>query len=492
MGPGWQGLVTDLLARLGASGLLAASERLTAVVIGSDADYAAVQQLVARLPAADKIETHHAGADFSQYEYPTLQRLQAACKATKAQIAVYYLHTKGVSKIATDGSENPVWYYWREGMLDVIADKYTDCVASLASGADIAGAYWHESHPSCPPHFSGNFWWATSAHIKRLPDIAKPTTAANPDHARYWAENWLGSVDKIKVADLADKHTEWPYQAILQPADKLRPWTGKPALAAFERCFMVSLDNRPDRRSHAAAQLAAVGAQLVDAGIAEPFSGNVELQRGIPSKTMQVSVPKYKNHAGMAGCALSHWSVLARAVQEGWDSVCIIEDDVVFGKAFNERLAYAIQRLPADWEALWIGHVPHKPAAKAYQHGPLNGYHETLAVPKSVWGTHCYALSRAGMRRMYEWMCSHPLDHPDIALQIICNEMPKGHAHCCWPSLASQNNTSLASDIHTYKDNFPNGMVRFEDGRDRHHTASSNTVKGGFRIVQENGKLRVR
>ena len=47
-----------------------------------------------------------------------------------------------------------------------IIRRYDMCISTLDMGYDCCGCNWDELPQ---PHFSGNFWWATSSHIKNLP-----------------------------------------------------------------------------------------------------------------------------------------------------------------------------------------------------------------------------------------------------------------------------------------------------------------------------------
>ena len=97
-------------------------------------------------------------SDLDEYEFPTLGLLQDACQTWTGP--VYYLHTKGVSHSPHDQYAR----YWRQLMLDEVVTNHERCLAELTA-ADAVGTNW------AGDHYSGNFWWARSSHIRRLPDI---------------------------------------------------------------------------------------------------------------------------------------------------------------------------------------------------------------------------------------------------------------------------------------------------------------------------------
>jgi len=64
-----------------------------------------------------------------------------------------------------------------------------------------------------------------------------------------------------------------------------------------------------------------------------------------------------KNKNGAIGCSLSHIKCLQIALQNKWDYVCIIEDDIVFTdkKAFFHSLNNFYYNFKQDWDVLILG-----------------------------------------------------------------------------------------------------------------------------------------
>jgi len=114
-------------------------------------------------------------SNIDEVEYPTLGFLQEFCRKNDTYVA--YFHTKGVLS-----SDPVVASIWRKRMIEKTITEYESCLAFLQKGFDVSGCGWKEfphhgvelkydiwSHP----HFSGNYWWATSDYIKSLPDIRR-------------------------------------------------------------------------------------------------------------------------------------------------------------------------------------------------------------------------------------------------------------------------------------------------------------------------------
>jgi glycosyl transferase family 25 len=108
-------------------------------------------------------------------------------------------------------------------------------------------------------------------------------------------------------------------------------------------------------------------------------------------------------------CTFSHVLMHERMIREGLEKVLIFEDDAVFDRKKGRWLKYILERLPADWELLYLG----------YRDGELRGFtHEFLEflgkkratfpiVSRTVYRglrtaaghdfTHAYAITSAGV-----------------------------------------------------------------------------------------------
>jgi len=117
---------------------------------------------------------------------------------------VFYIHTKGVSHNLKN-LENEPQKNWRKMMEHFVIDRWKTCKDELIRN-DIVGVNWHlgEGYMNAKaihcggipvtPHFSGNFWWATTNYLKTLPILI-------PLKSKYECEFWIGKGNP-KVAEL--------------------------------------------------------------------------------------------------------------------------------------------------------------------------------------------------------------------------------------------------------------------------------------------------
>jgi hypothetical protein len=92
--------------------------------------------------------------------------------ACKEDAYFLYNHSKGITSferyLKTYNFDCFInYYYWKEYLVWGVIDEWKQCINSLDSNFDVAGTnYMTEPEP----HYSGNFWWTKSSHVKKLPD----------------------------------------------------------------------------------------------------------------------------------------------------------------------------------------------------------------------------------------------------------------------------------------------------------------------------------
>ena len=166
LGHGWQSLAQAQFRSLKSSGLLDASNKLFVSCIttehGNEQDLKAVLN-------SQKVEIISSTDNQKRYEYPAL----------------------GISYQAIDSSDRLFRSFcrkivaWREMLEYFIFNKWHVAVNVLATEYDTYSAYrW-------PPRnytmYSGNFWWATAEHIRRLPAFNTSVIESN----RFYSDVWL-------------------------------------------------------------------------------------------------------------------------------------------------------------------------------------------------------------------------------------------------------------------------------------------------------------
>ncbi len=130
----------------------------------------------------------------------------------------YYFMTKNVA--TNTGMKSPISEeqiikneLWRVSMEYNTIDKWEDCIYYLKQGYDAVGCNFRSnSHLGNHPHFSGNFWWASSNHIKSLDhNYLHDKNLLGPQNSLL-AEFWIGSNPKAKLHSVYECGEVAPYR----------------------------------------------------------------------------------------------------------------------------------------------------------------------------------------------------------------------------------------------------------------------------------------
>lgn len=132
----------------------------------------------------DKINVYRTD-EVSEGEFYTLNKIKSFSDSSSTNNKILYLHTKGVTT-----PKNLCIVDWRKYMTYFNVEKYSECLDFLdqfdSCGVDLV------SEPTI--HYSGNFWWANSSYIKKLPTIDEIKFPKIPPilSIRHNCEFWIG------------------------------------------------------------------------------------------------------------------------------------------------------------------------------------------------------------------------------------------------------------------------------------------------------------
>lgn len=132
----------------------------------------------------DKIKIHQ-DSDVNSGEFFTLDKIKSFSNNSEENHKILYIHTKGVTT-----PNNECITDWRKYMTYFNVNQYQKCFELLdvydSCGVDLV------NNPAL--HYSGNFWWANSSYIKKLPTIDEIKFPKIPPilSIRHNAEFWIG------------------------------------------------------------------------------------------------------------------------------------------------------------------------------------------------------------------------------------------------------------------------------------------------------------
>lgn len=154
-----------------------------------------IQRIVDPVPELKQKITLDPLFELTDYHYEgyTLNKIHEFCLSNNDDYKILYFHTKGIMMHYVENFEkfpHERCYDWRQLMQHFCLSKYENCVEKLDT-YDLVSVNWRD-HPF--PHFSGNFWWATSKYIKTLTDpIDTKSYYKGNDQIRVAYEFWVAS-----------------------------------------------------------------------------------------------------------------------------------------------------------------------------------------------------------------------------------------------------------------------------------------------------------
>lgn len=173
----WADILADQLAKIESSGLMAKAQDVLVNFVGIADD--ATSCKILDWPWPSKVRALFGNTPLSAYEFPTLQTLQVRAETTDCHLV--YCHSKGSCNLQQNSEQ------WRMAMERYILTNHEHAIGMLERGYDVAAgiaAIEHEEKGIWYP--TGNFWLATSDHIKRLPKVSSLDQTC-----RFQAEQWV-------------------------------------------------------------------------------------------------------------------------------------------------------------------------------------------------------------------------------------------------------------------------------------------------------------
>lgn len=235
----------------------------------------------------------------------------------------------------------------------------------------------------------------------------------------------------------------------------------------FDAAFVLNLERRTDRWSHASHQIQKSKiAQFVSGGTVERVEG-VEgttldmaalVRNGVLTKQgyERLQLPTEQKLFGMdltvgaVGCALGHRKIWEMVVQRGCKRALILEDDVEFSPKLHRTLRERWAKVPQDWGIVYFGGLdllsrgkPPRPFIDEGIRLAYNGHRELTAyVVNAKSAARCLELSVPMTWQVDTHICNQLAHDAKAKDDYICD--PKSYVF--QPALAIQV-TSFGTDV---------------------------------------------
>ncbi len=117
--------------------------------------------------------------------------------------------------------------------------------------------------------------------------------------------------------------------------------------SVVDKVFVINLDKDTER-------LASIDKQLRSCNVAyERFSGILGKHVNTDPRLTPFCAQFCTD--GIKGCALSHRTIWEHALENKYQTIMVLEDDVTLPPDFQEKVRDVLQRVPEDWEVIYLG-----------------------------------------------------------------------------------------------------------------------------------------
>mgnify|MGYP006279017213 CR=1 FL=1 len=150
----------------------------------------------------------------------------------------------------------------------------------------------------------------------------------------------------------------------------------------FDHIYCINLERRPDRWNEVQQEFDQHGICNVERFVATDGT-----------RINSSSRPPNMSH-GDIGSFLTHLRMFNDAINKGYESFLLLEDDVQFRQNFNEIFPIAAREIPSNWEIIHFGgnHVYGSPVA----------FSEHLSIPTRTLSTHAIGFRKNVYEKILE------------------------------------------------------------------------------------------
>lgn len=249
-----------------------------------------------------------------------------------------------------------------------------------------------------------------------------------------------------------------PIQHYAMPIPVVPPATDIPPEKAFDRVVVINLARRTDRQSQAEAEF--------DKGW--PFA-SPRFYNAIDGQLVQAP-NEYREGRNVWACLQSHRHVLENSINEGIESLLVLEDDFVLCEGFSEKALKLMTDIPNDWEICFLGGHHWNSSPIAVKPG--------ITRPQHMDRMHGYAARGTGLIELYRFWHGNHLGHCDHA---ISKWVTTRKTYCAQPWLIGQRGGT--SDVQRLNGIGP-GTEKVEEWW---ITADSNVIQPSATVIESGG-----
>lgn len=201
--------------------------------------------------------------------------------------------------------------------------------------------------------------------------------------------------------------------------------------AYFDKIYVLTLDRAADRQENIKKVLDGLNWSFFRATDKNNFSADVLTDPSIYDDAVHKQTKRTHRsmNLGEVACAMSHVRMYQDMLDNGYERVLILEDDVLPEPQKLKQFEQLVSQLPSDWELLMLGYYGHKEPVFKYKLQQqvyylfhklrwfnwgkveknwidniiMRPYSEGLYEIGKVLGTHAYAVTPSAARKFIEF-----------------------------------------------------------------------------------------
>jgi hypothetical protein len=160
-------IIRDQIDSLKKSGLFDATDHINVVILSPQGH---------EIPELNdpKFKIRLKDVDIKLHERPIINIIRQDALDSQKQNQVnyiWYIHSKGVSDKHQNAKNNVTISNWRKNMEAIVIWNWEACLKKLSQENYDTCSIYYTNVITHKYHFSGNFWWAKSSYLVKLPPL---------------------------------------------------------------------------------------------------------------------------------------------------------------------------------------------------------------------------------------------------------------------------------------------------------------------------------
>ena len=153
---------------------------------------------------------------------------------------------------------------------------------------------------------------------------------------------------------------------------------------------------------------------------------------------------------GYLACLLSHLSIYRLALDRGYTSILVLEDDALIHKNANVLITNFRKNVPLNWDFLHFGYLPLSKDLSMWSHEKqhfsfvYDDDNVKIVRSEGFWATHAYAIGKNMMKYMIQYANENELLELDRLL-VVFQERKDFNFYGAYPPIFGQRGS--ASDL---------------------------------------------